>query len=122
MNRIEEVAKMLGVEMGEVFRIKIVGNHAEIDNDYLFTLGGMMHGSNNKSSYFMGLITGEYEIVKKPFQPNVGETYFIPDYDEALCASVMWANSKKDLARQRNIGVYRTKEEAIAKAKELGWT
>jgi hypothetical protein len=56
--------------------------------------------------------------------PEYNERYYMPCFyiPEDLFDSYSWRGDATDLAIQRNVGIYRTKEEAIAKAKELGWT
>jgi hypothetical protein len=51
-----------------------------------------------------------------------GKTYYYPYYDDNLYSQDCWKGDEYDLAIKRNVGIYRTAEEAIAKAKELGWT
>jgi hypothetical protein len=62
-------------------------------------------------------------FVEREWMPKNEELYFHPSYVEcSLYDCSYWYGLEDDLAIQRNIGIYRTKEEAIAKAKELGWT
>lgn len=76
-NYMPEVAKMLGVEIGEEFDILV--NEAEmlvhgpykiIDNaivDYV--------GCKTKNLLY-GLLTGEYTLQKRPWRPKVGDAFF----------------------------------------------
>ena len=81
-NLIPEICKMLGVELGEEFKIK---GHEEwfykFDNDR-----GLMFKHNDDvkmpvapvSVYvaFLALLRGECEIIKLPWKPKKGDIYF----------------------------------------------
>ena len=55
--------------------------------------------------------------------PEYDDVYFFPSfYNRTLYSSCTWQNDIIDVMTKRNVGVYRTEEEAIAKAKEFGWT
>jgi hypothetical protein len=63
------------------------------------------------------------EDVNMDWIPKNGQIYFVPSYaDEKMFNYLTWRNDRIDNRIKRNVGIYRTKEEAIAKAKELGWT
>jgi hypothetical protein len=74
----EQVAGMLGVDMGERFNIthKIDG-HIQRD-DYYFTEEGLMRegfrDSHRKS--LSDLLTGKIELIKKPWKPRRDEYYW----------------------------------------------
>jgi hypothetical protein len=54
--------------------------------------------------------------------PKRDQLYYYPYFDNNLYSNDHWKDDCFDLAIKRNVGIYRTSEEAIAKAKELGWT
>lgn len=55
-----------------------------------------------------------------PYNPEEGNVYYYPCFDMyCLYLDNKWGSSKKEENIKRAVGVYRTKEEAIAKAKEL---
>lgn len=56
------------------------------------------------------------------WEPKVGEVYYYPYFGRQLVVAGCWDGFISEIAIKRNVGVYRTKEEAISKAKELGWT
>ena len=63
------------------------------------------------------------EGMNMDWTPEHRERYYYPIFtDEKLYDYAHWFNDNVDFAIKRNVGVYRTEEEAIAKAKELGWT
>ena len=55
-----------------------------------------------------------------PYNPEEGDMYYYPSFD--ICTmwlNGIWDDTKRDENTKKAVGVYRTKEEAIAKAKEL---
>ena len=66
MNHMEEIAKMLGVKFGEVFKIDIGGILFETKY-YLGELGLFMVGGNKlMTGTLNGILNGRYKIVKIP--------------------------------------------------------
>lgn len=61
------------------------------------------------------------EFVECEFEPEQGMLYWYadPSYGDASYAT--WSGCAVDKNRQRNLGVFRTKEQAIQDAKERGW-
>lgn len=80
MNHMNEVAKMLGVELGEEFEIE-----GDIFNPYRVTSQGLsnMAGSINNCT-LLRLLTGSDAIVKKPWKPKNGERYYAVDCNESM--------------------------------------
>ena len=71
MNYMKQVAEMLGVEMGERFKIKGHTNNAEY---YISEQGLMREGFIEPfQKPLTTLLTGEAEIVKKPWKPKESE-------------------------------------------------
>ena len=121
-NRMEEVAKMLGVELEEDFRIK------GIVSDLLFriTEGGVFshypgseYGQSNKLMLTQ-LLTGESEIIRLPWKPKNGEIYYWPHPDiDCLCDYSIWYDDVTDYHRFKNNMVFKTKEEAVEVSKKM---
>ena len=83
-NYIAEVAKMLGVEIGENFKIiDCFGNKSS--DAYYFTDTDLMinyrYSSRAESSILYNLIVGNYTIERKPWKPERGETYWYVEKD-----------------------------------------
>lgn len=129
-NLIPQIAHMLGVELGEEFKIKghdgltykLTDNGLE-----LTTVDGQKtkwfdHGALNS------LLKGKMEIVKLPWKPKEGEKYWGFWYSSLNDAWIVllytWGNNPADFAFYKAGWVYRTKEEAQAAlpkvAAELG--
>jgi len=71
------------------------------------------------SIYLSELLSGEYEIIKLPFVPELDETYYVPDISIAYLYFKTWNyNTKHDKHRIDHEMCFRTKQAAIAKAKE----
>ena len=78
-NLIPEIAKLLGVEIGEEFKIKG-------DDELTYTLtddglkitfaGGIEISQVSTNSAFVALVMGKDEIVKLPWKPKKGEGYW----------------------------------------------
>ncbi len=72
-NKMKEVAKLLGVEIGEYFNIKGAGYNP-------YTLGESELCNKNNAcvwSYLLGLLTGEYEIEQLHITMNLDVYIFI---------------------------------------------
>lgn len=127
-NLIPEICKMLGVELGEEFKI-------EGDNrTYWFDLDGLHSGEyvaeDEDDAMLHDLLCGEVEIVKLPWKPKKGDAYFtfvlmvVLMGDKWVVRSNMWAGAPCDYALLDKGWVYRTRAEAEtalpAVAAELG--
>lgn len=129
-NLLPEIAKMLGVELGEEFKIKGYDGltYKLTDNGLeLATVDGQKtkwfdHGALNS------LLKGKMEIVKLPWKPKKGERYWTFDtvvLGDALCiVRYTWDGDFNELTKLKTGWVYRTRAEAEAAlpavAKEIG--
>lgn len=116
---IPEIARMLGVELGEEFQIKEYGERI-----YRFANSGLQliydNGVRNLNTTtnmaLSGLLSGDFEIVKLPWKPKKGEKYWGFWYsslnDAWLVILYTWGNNPADFAFYKAGLVYRTKEEA----------
>lgn len=128
-NLIPEIAKLLGVELGEEFQIK-----GDDELTYIFTddglkvtfAGGIEISQISINSAFVALVMGKDEIVKLPWKPKAGATYysFSCARKEWFVRKQQWTNHPLDLALLDKGWVYRSKEEAEAAlpkvAEEMG--
>jgi hypothetical protein len=127
-NLIPNIAQMLGVEIGEEFKIKGYDGLTYKLTDAgleLTTVDGQKtkwfdHGALNS------LLKGKMEIVKLPWKPKEGEDYysFCRFLGEWCVWQQQWTNHPYDLALLEKGWIYRTHEEAktalSAVATELG--
>lgn len=120
-NLIPEIAKMLGVELGEAFKVK-----GDNEMTYRFTNAGLKltHDSGieiaeiSADVAFAALVKGTDEIVKLPWRPKEGEKYWGFLYsqrnDAWLLCLYTWGNNPEDCAFYKAGWVFHTKEEAKA--------
>ena len=120
-NLIPEICKMLGVELGEEFKIK-----GEDELTYRFDSYGLKltHDSGielaqiSANVAFVDLVNGKDEIVKLPWKPKKGERYWGFWYsqlnDAWLVILYTWSNNPEDFAFYKAGWVFRTKKEAEA--------
>lgn len=127
-NLIPEIAKMLGVELGEEFKIKGYDGltYKLTDNGLELTT---VDGQKTKwfdNGALNSLLKGKMEIVKLPWKPKKGETYYTFELLDGkwIVHLLWWAGSPNGYALLEKGWVYRTQEEAEAAlpavAKELG--
>lgn len=115
-NLIPEIARMLGVEIGEEFKV-------EGDNrTYWFDLDGLHSGEyvaeDEDDAMLHDLLCGEVEIIKIPWKPKLNERYwtFMSSLEggKLYVLNYMWDNSVIDVALHKVGWVFRTCEEAQA--------
>ena len=128
-NLIPEIAKMLGVELGEEFKVK--GDDAltyRFDSDGLKLThnSGIEIAKISANVAFAALVNGKDEIVTLQWKPKPGNTFYSFEivYRMWVVCSYTWLNSPRDYALLGKGWVYRSEEEAQAAlhkvAAELG--
>lgn len=127
-NFITEITKMLGVELGEEFKVVYKTGFEIICN---FTKEGVFvqgcSGRYNKE-LLADIVCGKVEIVKLPWKPKQDETFYTfgihATENKWVVVSVKWWNNVKNPALYKIGWIYRTQEEAEAAlpkvAKEMG--
>ena len=112
-NYMAEVAKMLGVELGEEF---------ECSNGYKYVLkeDGIIESkysdrfsTNTFSSALVALLNGELTIKHKPWKPKESDTYYYVN-QEGHVISFRWWNTYTEILLYKLGNCYRTEEEAEA--------
>ena len=114
-NHMAEVAKMLGVELGEEFEVDYGSNVVTLSAKVTDT-GFHIINSNNLefSGLFLNLLlSGQLEIKRKPWKPEYIEQYYFIDKNGDIMATV-WRDWYEDIYRYKLGNCYRTKEEAAA--------
>ena len=109
-NLIPEIARMLGVELGEKFKIKGgVGT-------YEFGLEGLWGDYGTDAEALEAILCGSAEVVKLPWKPKEGESFytFTAAYGEWSVSLDMWAEEPCNYALLDKGWIYRTEKEAIA--------
>lgn len=122
-NYMDDITKMLGVELGEWFKIS---KNAKICEEltYKFTPRGLYVEfiDNEGTCYFdavdgkhwAGILNGEFEIVKLPWKPCKGAEYWYPNTIFEKVERTCWKDSTADYAIHTLDMCYRTCEEAEA--------
>lgn len=128
-NLIPEIAQMLGVEIGEEFKVK-----GDDETTYIFTDdglkltydGGIGIVEISSDAAFAALVNGKDEIVELPWKPKKGDVYFTFGRlgDKWVVRSLWWGGFPEEYALLDKGWVYRSEKEAQAAlpsvAKELG--
>lgn len=112
-NYMADVAKMLGVELGEEFKVAVRG--CSYDTLYYFDKRGAWDEDDQVADAIIpALLTGSYEIVKLPWKPKYNEEYYYPNVPVRSVVATIWSDATRDYALY-NLGMcYRTREEAEA--------
>ena len=120
-NLMPEVAKLLGVEIGEEFRI---GNPCSDGRYKIDEFGYLLYTPHpgdewDESQLYTinTLLSGLYQIIKLPWKPKDGENYWTVEEDHILCDS--WDNDMMDYSYLKLGNCFRTKEEAEANADRI---
>lgn len=127
-NLIPEIAKMLGVELGEEFKLKGYKLTYMITDDkwLMATDDSPETGWTPANTLFVALLNGDAEIVKLPWKPKKGDVYFTFTLmgDKWGTHSYWWGGFPDEYALLDKGWIYRTEKEAEAAlpavAKEVG--
>lgn len=123
-NLMPEIAKMLGVEPGEEFKIKGYDPTCWFDLDGLHFDGWV--AEDEEDAMLHNLICGEAEIIKLPWKPKKGDVYFTFGLlgDKWVVRSLWWGGFPEEYALLDKGWVYHSEEAAQAAlpkvAAELG--
>ena len=117
-NHMSEVAKILGVELGERFKIDFC-DKIGVDKyyDYYISNNGVNIDEVGRacisSDALFNLITGEWIIKKKPWKPKNNEVYYYVNASGTVDCEE-WLSFCEDITWYKLGNCYRTKEEAEA--------
>ncbi len=119
-NLIPQIAQMLGVELGEEFKIK--GDKDFEHKTFYLTIRGLkvkLDQYPKKELPAMAaldsLLFGDTEIVKLQWKPKEGEDYYsFGCYHKWCIWQQQWSNHPFDLALLEKGWIYRTRKEAEA--------
>ena len=127
-NKMAEVAKLLGVELNEVFFVKgCSGCYTYYSKTYLkFTESGLKDSVNRTSWHsaaawvWKSLITGALKINKLPWKPSRDDAYYMPSVTSiSKYIKLFWTGSKNDEDSYQQGLVFRTEKEAVELAEEM---
>ena len=116
-NHMAEVAKMLGVELGERFIIH--NNNGRFDSYYYFTTEGVFSDCSFgrvrlTPDALQKLICGEYTIQRNPWKPEYGDAYYFIEPDGSIKTDSWFIDSSTNTNYYKLGNCYRTREEAEA--------
>lgn len=111
-NYMADVARMLGVELGEEFKIDSSDTICKFFENGLFLrcCGTWLRADSN----LINLIKGDSKIVKLPWQPKGGDEYYYPACDFKDIFSTNWSYSVSDFAYKEAGLIFKTYEECEA--------
>lgn len=121
MNYYKQVAKMLGVDLKEEFKIKYA-NGVVCDEPYKITVDGLFYKNEFgwiRSIFLNSIIAGDLEIVKLPWKPNDDEFYYYYSPCTGITYQERWMNTSSDYCMWKLGNCFRTREEAETKGKEI---
>ena len=116
-NLIPEIARMLGVEVGEKFGIKgYKGLVYKFVDDELIVNSTDDKGCSGLTANMtlVSLLKGTKEIVKLPWKPKKGDTYYTFELlgDKWVVRSLWWGDFPNEYALLDKSWIYRSQAEA----------
>lgn len=116
-NYMADVAKMLGVELEEEFKIDSSDKvYKFFKNGLCFQCGGAWLRAD---SNLIDLIKGDSKIVKLPWQPKKGDEYYYPGEGFNNICRALWGNTVFGFAYKEAGLIFKTYEECEAALPEL---
>lgn len=119
-NYIQDVAKILGVELDEEFNVEERGKTIfKLTEKGLFSLDMIFGWIKHNESVFTALLYGELVIKKLPWKPKKNDMYYKPSEKFSHAVLMRWNDTPWDFAYQETGMVFRTAEECEAALPEL---
>ena len=119
-NYMEGVAKLLGVELEEVFRLEKYESYFRFTREYFeSSLDGNNWSIADKFTLF-AVLNGGATIKKLPWKPEYNEKYYIPSINNAVGYNDFYWKGDDSDDKYYNLGlVFKSKEEAIALGQKM---
>lgn len=117
-NLIPQIAEILGLQLGEEFKVVSKEGNEQICN---FTMAGLFEHDNKESGSYnkellAEIVCNNAEVVKLPWKPRKGDVYytFVRTGIDCTCTliSYRWDGCVIDIALLKAGWIYRTREEA----------
>ena len=128
-NYMAEVAKLLGVELGESFKITsdtrgVYQNYYRFSENNCFetSYDGVEWKTTIAAVLLKHILMGDIRIIKLPWKPREGEKYYVPRIairPEDRHYYYYWDNDGVDIKRYDMGIVCKTPEEAIALTEKM---
>ena len=119
MNYMSEVAKMLGVELGEEFNLNFYDYNYKLTNDGLMCTDFPKNSTEEYDHLLCKILMGGYTIKRKPWKPKFDEKYYSIGVDGTV-ENGTWLNDFLDYSLYKLGNCYRTPEEARANRSKWG--
>jgi hypothetical protein len=120
MNLIPMIAKELGVEVGEKFKVTGYGG------TYSFKENGLCYYDKQRKEWTLAedyvlvdILRGVEEIEKLPFEPKEGEKYFVVSIVGKSVCHYLWDGTTTDYCFKACGNCFRTEKEAEAHKYEI---
>ena len=113
-NYMSEIAKMLGVNIGEEFIIQ----NADCKKTAILAMDGLRvpfpHGmaEMDDGRLLLKVLQGHYEIIKLPWNPDYGDGFYFPSVNANGVVYGVWYGATLDYTLKALGMVYHTREEA----------
>lgn len=121
MNYYKQIAEMLGVELGEEFKVSITEAFV-----YKITENGLRRRYHTDLKWvesppvtLTSLLRGDYSIVKLPWKPKEGDRYYYYSASNGLVNYAKWDGLCDELLLWKVGNCFKTEEEARTKGKEI---
>lgn len=110
-NKMAEVARLLGVELNEEFKV------SNFSGKYVITEKGFFQKVADNWACCIGnvindLLNGSIKIEKPPYVPKYNEFYFSFSFQDFRVTSGRWTDWVEDYARLKCGAIFRTRAEA----------
>ena len=112
-NYMSEIAKMLGVSIGEEFIIQ----NADRKENVILAMDGLRipfphdMAEMDDGRLLLKVLEGHYEIIKLPWNPDYGDGFYFPSVSVNGVIHGVWYGASLDYAMKALGMVYRTREE-----------
>lgn len=120
-NYMPEVAKMLGVEIGEEFDVLDEDGEIRDCGPYKFTNETIVNclGHEANSWPLLCLLEGKYTIKKRPWRPTEGEPHWLVLPDGSVGLGVFYKNNARSLSLLNMGNCFPSEEAAEAAVPEM---
>lgn len=124
-NYMEKVAKMLGLELGETFKV-VGGKGAEqyfkfSEKGIRVSYDGVHWCKGTVTTVLEDIMAGRVRVATLPWKPKIDESYYIPviPYVRSVCEEHHWKDTEAE-KKYYDMGlVFKTGEEAVALARRM---
>ncbi|WP_417088479.1 hypothetical protein [Eubacterium maltosivorans] len=120
-NYMPEVARMLGVEIGEEFDILDSEGCVKGIGPYMFTNEDIINGDGGRAHdwLLLYLLYGKNTIQKRPWRPKDDDEYWFVELDGDVQYSYFYKDNESDLASLNMGNCFQSKEAAKAAVPEM---